>query len=243
MKENWGIDLTGRKMKYQPWPVNKSGKYLPPSDKEIEEIYGISGEAINETLLYFEECNGNTNELINIINEHCYNENYLTSREMLLDSSRYYTLEFYFYFIMFCKLLMNDYNWRFTKPDGGQLSEYHKIWEIGYLRFEPFGGKEKDSQYSAHYAIVNSYIAKGYNFDDWYNWIESLTSKITNISFINDISKIEHAWLSSEFWNYLIELTKIIVNKNNVITIIEDSFDKYNLSGFSFFPESMVVYT
>ncbi len=142
---------------------------------------------------------------------------------------------------MFCKLLMNDYNWRFSKGENIQLSEYHKIWEIGHLRYQPFGGKEKNSQYSAHYAIVNTYIEKGYNFSDWYKWIDSLTSKKTNISFIDEISKIEHSWLSSEFWNLLLELTKIIINKNNIITIVEDSFEKYNLQGFSYFPESMLI--
>jgi hypothetical protein len=51
MGKNWGIDLTGRQMKYQPWPVDKDYKYTKPSDRDIEEIYGISGEAVNETLL------------------------------------------------------------------------------------------------------------------------------------------------------------------------------------------------
>ncbi len=241
MDENWGIDLTGRKMKFQPWHVDKANNYVRPTEFVIEEIYGIAGEAVNETLLYFEECGGNTEELIKILNEHSFENFNNITRDIFLDLNRYYTNEFYFYLVMFCKLLINDYNWRFNKGEGVQLSEFHKIWEIGFLRYEPFGGKEKDSQYSAHYAIVSSFTDKGFDFSDWYKWAQNLSSKKINISFIEDIRKIEHAWLSTEFWNLLMEFTKIIVNKNNVMTIVEDSFDRYNLQGFSYFPESMLI--
>ena len=57
--KSWGIDLTGCKMRYEPWTVDNNGKYRIPTENEIKEIYGISGEAVNETLLYFEECNDN----------------------------------------------------------------------------------------------------------------------------------------------------------------------------------------
>jgi hypothetical protein len=54
--KKWGIDLTGRKMWYEPWPTDEAGKYRQPTETEIEEVYGISGEAVCETLLSFEEC-------------------------------------------------------------------------------------------------------------------------------------------------------------------------------------------
>ena len=52
---DWGIDLIERKMKYQPYPVDNGYCYIKPSEDEIAEIYEISGLAVSETLLYFEE--------------------------------------------------------------------------------------------------------------------------------------------------------------------------------------------
>jgi hypothetical protein len=101
--EEWGIDLTGRKMWYKPWPVNKDGSYIVPDEKDIDEIYGISGEAVKETLLYFEECGGDTGRLVVMLNEHIYSDEYVITRKDLLNSDRWYTNECYFYFIMFTK--------------------------------------------------------------------------------------------------------------------------------------------
>jgi hypothetical protein len=68
--KNWGIDLTGCKMWYEPWTTDENGKYRNPNEKEIEEIYGISGEAVVETLEYFEQCGGNVQTIIEMLNEH-----------------------------------------------------------------------------------------------------------------------------------------------------------------------------
>ena len=128
--KKWGIDLSGRKMWYEPWLTDKAGNYKKTDQAEIDEIYGISGEAFAETLLYFEKCGGNTQTLIRLLNEHVPDNKFFIQREKLLDSERWYNNEYYFYFIMFTKKVMGDYDWRFTKGEDVQLSRYHKIYEI-----------------------------------------------------------------------------------------------------------------
>lgn len=87
--KDWGIDVEGRKMRYQPWPLDENGSYRTPTAEEIEEIYELSGEAIQETLLYFEECGGDTEKLVALMNEHALDERFQISREELLDPSRW----------------------------------------------------------------------------------------------------------------------------------------------------------
>ncbi len=237
----WGIDITNRKMRYEPWTVDKEGKYRIPTKYEIKEIYGISGEAVNETFLYFEECNGNTQKLIQLLNEHVIDKRFLIDRETLLDKSRWYNNEYYFYFIMFTKKVIGDYNWHFTKGEDVQLSIYHKIYEIGFLRYMPYGGEEKDDTYSVVNAMLKCYTGKGYDFSDFFDWTETLVKEKTSISFKNVVSKLENYILCSEFNNLIIELAKIIINKNNMMTICYDAFDSYDLQGFSYVPEFMLL--
>jgi len=123
---NWGIDLTGRKMRHQPWPINKEGKFQEPANNDREEIYGISGEAVRETLLYFEECGGSTEKLIQLLNEHVIDTVFHIDREALLDKTRWYNNEYYFYFIMFTKKVMRDYDWKFTPGDGQIILQLDK---------------------------------------------------------------------------------------------------------------------
>jgi hypothetical protein len=130
MESNWGIRITGRLMKHKPWPVDCNNNYSEPGLYEREEIYGISGKAVKETLLYFEKCGGDVNGMIELLNNHAINRNFRVTNETLLDDSRWYTNEFYFYFIMFTKELMNNYDWRFVSANKEELSKYHKIYEI-----------------------------------------------------------------------------------------------------------------
>ncbi|MBN2534581.1 MAG: response regulator [Spirochaetales bacterium] len=238
---NWGIDLVGRKMRHQPWPINKEGKYQEPANNDREEIYGISGEAVNETLLYFEECGGSTERLIQLLNEHVIDTLFRIDREALLDKTRWYNNEYYFYFIMFTKKVMGDYDWRFTKGENVQLSVYHKIYEIGYLRFTPYGEEEKDDSNAIPNAVINYYTKKGYDFLDFLTWADAISKEKTSISYSETVSKLNNYWLCSEFNNFLYEFTKIILNMNNVKTICDECFDSFDLAGFSHVPESMLI--
>lgn len=85
--KKWGIDLVGRKMWYEPWPVDEHGNYKKPTEEEIENIYSISGKTANEILLYFEKCNGNTNKLIKMFNEHTIDLKFKITRKELLDKT------------------------------------------------------------------------------------------------------------------------------------------------------------
>ena len=239
--KSWGIDLSNCKMRYEPWTVDKYGKYRIPTKNEIKEIYGISGEAVNETLLYFEESNGDTQKLIKLLNDHIIDNRFLTDREKLLDRSRWYNNEYYFYFIMFTKKVIGDYNWHFSKGDNVQLSIYHKIYEYGFLKYVPYGGEEQDVNYSIVHAILKCYTPKGYDFSDYFEWIEALAKEKTMVSFKDTISKLENCLLCNEFNKYLLELSKVSLNKNSMITICYEAFDSYDLQSFSFVPEFMLL--
>ncbi len=236
-----GIDLIGRKMHYYPWKIDKSGNYIQPTEIEIKEVYGISGEAINETLIYFEKSKGNTEILIQLLNDHVPDSRFLVTREILLDKSRWYNNEYYFYFIMFTKKIIGDYNWHFTKGDNVQLSIYHKIYEYGFLKYVPYGGDEPDVNYSIVLAILKCYTPKGYDFSEYFDWVETLTKEKTSVSFKDVISKLENCLLCSEFNKCLLELVKVFLNKSSMLTICHEAFDSYNLQSFSFVPEFMLL--
>lgn len=142
IEKEWGIDLIGRKMSHQPWLINNHGEYIQPEKKAIEETYSISGEAINETLLYFEECDGDIDSLIELLNQHVIDNKFSIKREDLLDKSRWYTNEYYFYFIMFAKKVIGRYDFHFGENSNEPLSVYHKIYEQGFVKFPPWGKDE-----------------------------------------------------------------------------------------------------
>ncbi|MDY6905934.1 MAG: adenylate/guanylate cyclase domain-containing protein [Thermodesulfobacteriota bacterium] len=239
--ENWGIDLEGRMMRHDPWPVNQRGQYQEPLQKEITGTYGISGQATAETLRYFEKCGGETGRLVRLLNGHIPDRMFTLSRQHLLDETRWYTNEYYFYFQMFCKKLIGRYDWHFGENSKTPLSVYHKIWEKGFLRYTPYAGKEKDSTFSMLIAIFRAYTAKQVDFTDLYDWADLLCRDMATISFKNEILNMRNTWLSSEFWYYLIEFIKIVTNQNNTRQIVEESFDFYDLEGFSFAPEGMLL--
>ena len=59
-QKKWGIDLTGRKMLYEPWPVDEDGNYrieIPDNDlletviiKLMVELKYFCGEVENEEI-------------------------------------------------------------------------------------------------------------------------------------------------------------------------------------------------
>nr|HPO49725.1 hypothetical protein [Spirochaetota bacterium] len=113
MDRDWGIDLAGRKMRYSPYHTDREKNYTEPNESEIADIYEISGEAVSETLLYFEDSGGETGKLVKLLNNHMPDKSFFVNREILLDNKRWWNNEFYFYFIMFCKKLIGRYDWRF----------------------------------------------------------------------------------------------------------------------------------
>jgi PAS domain S-box-containing protein len=238
--EKWGIDLRGRTMVYAPWPINHRGEYRSPSEEEIRKVYGVSGEAVEETLRYFEECGGDTDALVRLLNEHAVDDRFVIDRDSLLARHRWYTNEYYFYFIMFTKSVMNDYSWYFTIGGNVQLSKYHKIYEKGFLEYVPYGENEGDVTNSIFYSAIDHYAAAGYDFTDFFAWTDSLTRYTTDLNYKNDVSNLDSYWLCGEFMAFLISFLMVIVNKNDVPELVHDCFDSYALQGFSYIPESML---
>lgn len=140
---NCGIDLRGRIMRHNPWPVDKNLQYRRPEEEEITETYGISGQALKETSLAFKKDGGDISLLIDYLNRHTPSSYYRVDEALLLNEKRWYTNEFYFYFIMFTKTIMGNYNWHYSEGPGIQLSEYHKIYEIGHLCYNPFAMRRR----------------------------------------------------------------------------------------------------
>ena len=192
---DWGIDLTNRKMKYQPWTIDIEGKYIAPSEEEKDKIYGISGDAVRETLIYFEECSGDTDELIRLLNEHIIDNRFFIDRESLLDNKRWYNNEYYFYFQIFCKKIIGRYNWHFGECSNEQLSVYHKIWEKGKFGFVPFGGEHKHINHAIISGFIDYYRANGVDFTDYFNWIKILSKELTNLDYKIDLFKIRDFFL------------------------------------------------
>ena len=240
--DNRPIKLNGRGMRHAPWTVDSQGFYRPPSEKESTEIYGVSGVAFRETLLYFEACGGSTPELAELLNSHVPGDGFVIFRPQLLDERRWYTSEYYFYFVMFCKQLIGRFDWHFGENAPARLSGHHRIWEKGPLRYVPYGGPEKDSTFSMIKAMLDHYAAVGFDFTDLYEWAEGLCREKTGISFRDVVLDIKNTWLSSEFWYYLIEFIKIVTNINNAGRIAAESFDHYELEGFAFAPEGMLIH-
>ena len=211
VSDKWGIDPSGRKIHYEPWPLGKTGEYRKPDEREIAQTYGICGEAINETLLFLEVCGGDSNRLIQLLNEHTSDRRFFIDRETLLDSNRWYTHEYYFYFIMFTKKVMDDYSWHFIKGEKIQLSKYHYSYEYGFLENVPYGERKGDASNAVPYCAITYYTKKGYNFNDLYVWVDALTWHKTDISYRDVVSKLDNYCVDSEFMGYICSLIMIIL--------------------------------
>ncbi|HNX25634.1 MAG TPA: histidine kinase N-terminal 7TM domain-containing protein, partial [Spirochaetota bacterium] len=216
--KDWGIDLTGRKMWYQPWPVDENGLYREPSADEIETTYCISGEAVNETLFYFEECGGDSERLVTMLNEHMAGKMYIITRHDLLDAEKWYSNEFYFYFIMFTKKVIGRYDFHFGENSSEQLSEHHKIYEKGFMEFIPYG--KTVSGTPVHDVTTNNvlglllYLEKVLliNTSDIISFINNNLN--SRYSIDRDFYNNENIWCSLEFIEYGFEFTKIFANAN-----------------------------
>ena len=240
VQAKWGIELGDRAMAYAPWPIDQQGEYRPPGADELRGTYGASGEAVEETLRYFEACGGDTGALIRLLNEHAFDGHFAVDRDFLLSRHHWYTNEFYFYFIMYTKKVMNDYTWHFSLGDDVQLSMYHLIYEKGFLDFVPYGENGGDVTNSIFCSAIDHYSAAGYDFSDFFTWADSLARHKTDLSYKIDVSHLDSYWLCGEFMAYLICFVMVIVNKNDIAELVYDCFDSYVLQGFSYIPASML---
>ncbi len=230
-KKEWGIDLTGRKMLYAPWPVDTLGIYRLPTQSEIEEVYGISGEAVRETLLYFEEradieqadsggALSATQHLVLMLNDHAIDDKYRITRDELLDPSRWYNNEYYFYFIMFTKKVIGRYDFHYGEGDKGQVSIHHKIFEKGFVEQIPWG-VDGHGKTVHDFAITNcvgplKYIEENnYDISDGLLFINSILPNGFNVDreFFNN----ETFWISGEFLQYCYTIISILSNDLEIL--------------------------
>ena len=245
MNKNTGIDLTGRKMMYQPWSVDDKGSYKEPHKNEIEEVYCISGEAVAETLLYFEErcaiekpslsmeflqvihklpkpnLYPHTSYLIHLLNTHIIDEKFKITKEELLDKSRWYSSEYYFYFIMFTKKVIRRYDFHFGEGNTEQLSIYHKIYEKGKMDLSPWG-EEKNGDQVNEFSMNNVtplmvYLEEELNVPshDFIRFINNSTTKRFQVD--RKFYNTETIWISLELICYSCEFFCILANNRKFL--------------------------
>lgn len=238
---NLNVKFIESKMNYAPWKLDDQLNYLSPTKEEIKKTYSISGVAIVETLLFFEESGGDLKKLIERLNTVVINDNFFIDKETLSDKSRWYSNEYYFYLQMICKGIIGDFNWRYGMGKGEQLSVYHKIYEKGLTDFAPWGLDENGKE-------VNDVTMN--NINPILLYIENILKNDTSrcIEFINSIIpekyRVDRAfymnettWVSVEIIEYFYEIFRIITN-NSLILI--DALN-YSILHFIRIPKLMLT--
>lgn len=215
-------------MNYRPWPLNERGSYNEKAVAEQTDIYCCSGEAVRETLLYFEERGGNTSAVLSLLNGHVIGNDYQITREELLDPARFYTHEYYFYFIMFCKKVIGRYDFHFGENRGELLSPCHLLYERGFLAYPPWKigetGAEGDNSITNLKALL-SYTEKERNIDsgiivDFLNACAPPEYRIDKEFLLQETFMV-----SVEYALYCLLFTKVIVNDD---LVLRDAF-QYSL--------------
>ncbi len=210
-------------MLYEPWPL-EGGEYRSPDTEESRDRYAVSGTAVRETLQYFEECGGDTVRLVGLLNSHAVDGRYRTSRSDLLDDTRWYTNEYYFYFIMFTKKVIGRYDFRYGEndPDGANkpLSEHHRIYELGMMRRRPWGIDEDGREIRD--VTMSNLIAARYSFSSDQKLLEDFIQFLNNClpdDYSLDIAILEKQllWCSLQFIEYSFELVKVLMSPEEQI--------------------------
>lgn len=238
--DKWGIDLRGRKMWYKPWLLDENGHYRQPTENEKTEIYGISGEAVKESLEYFEECGGDSNKLVALLNDHAVDDCFKINRDELLDASRWYNNEYYFYFQMFCKKVIGRYSWHFGEGGDEQLSVYHKIWERGLVQKEPFG-EEKSITNNIPVHFLTMMKERELDCENYLNWIDGIAVSATGLSYKRDIFNVKNFWLTSEFICYIYEFVCIIFNVATLMNLTLEGATNFNPMVLAFLPKRFSI--
>jgi signal transduction histidine kinase/DNA-binding NarL/FixJ family response regulator len=218
----WGIDLEGRKMRYESWPLSPAGGYRAPSEAEREKTFGIKGEALAETLAYFESQGGDSSRLVSMLNEHALDERFTIDRDGLMDAERWYNSEYYFYFIMFGKKVIGRYDFHFGEGKDRQLSEYHRIIEKGRMDFVPFG-LDSDGAIIQDIATITNAAVLSYldnemkvNTGEFYSWMG--LSFPVGYEFDEGLFESETSWVSSELIHFGYCYIMILANSNRILS-------------------------
>lgn len=215
----WGIDLVGRKMLYAPWPIDGRGVYCAPTEKERAERFGISGGAVRESLLYFEACGGSIGALAEMLDRHAISDTFVITPTELLDADRWYGYEYYFYLQMFCKKLLNRYDWHFGENGDGQLGECHKIWEKGLIEGEPFGDANIHD-YAMNNCIAQYLYLKEDMGIDTADLVGFLNAVLPEGFEVDDaFFGSEALWVSAEFVQYVYEFAKLLSGMERFLEI------------------------
>lgn len=233
MSEKWGIDITNRIMKYQPWKVDRNYEYVEPTSIEIQKTYGINSSTIIEVYNAFIQDGGDYKALIGLLNSHAFNSKFILTHETILNNYRWYTNEFYFYLIMFTKTIIGDYDWCYKSDD---YSSFHKIYEIGHLRYIPFGKNIQDVTNTVIVSILCFLENKSIDTSDIFEWFDCLTIHKTKLNYLKDIKKLENCCVCSEFIFFFYEFVKVVSNINDLFDISSSS-TKYYYSNFFWVPQ------
>ncbi|MBN8216435.1 MAG: PAS domain S-box protein [Spirochaetes bacterium] len=238
---DWGIDLTGRRMRYAPWATTDDGRYRAPSEKERERTYGVSAAAAAESVGYFEACGGSVPALAELLHGHLCDPRFSVTPGELRDPSRWYTHEYYFYVQMFCKKLLGRYDWHFGEGSDAPLSEWHQPYEKGFLVDTPFGGLTSGVKNFVPFAFAKAYAATGLDLRDYFAWLDLLGARKTGITFSSQLSGVQHIWLSLEFVSISYEFARIISNEHSWVELAKKGSSSLRLMQFSFVPRSMLL--
>jgi len=145
MKNVWGISVSDRLLRWEPWPVDIQGAYRAPDAQERDWQWCQPGFAVTENLQAFIKQGGSVRELVYWLNRHIQHDRYSILEHQLLDPQRWYSHEYYFYIVIGCKQLLQDYSFHFQNQDGSDLSRYHYIYEQGLFRYSAWGDSDNNS--------------------------------------------------------------------------------------------------
>jgi signal transduction histidine kinase/DNA-binding response OmpR family regulator len=220
-------------MRYEPWSVDELGRY---SGRETIRRYGpnpVGGGALRESLSYFEAEGGDSRQLVELLNRHAPT-GFAIDREALLDESRLYGAEYYLYFTMFMKKLMNDFSFRYRSSDNRLLSKHHRYYERGKLDAAPWG-VGVDGHPVKGLAILNIAFPLRYVEEElgleveeliaWLNCFVEPSKAVTKDFFFPEMDAIQ---CSYEYVVIFLALAEAYVNS---AAIFEASFRQYVADG------------
>jgi signal transduction histidine kinase/DNA-binding response OmpR family regulator len=233
MERSWGIDLEGRVMRYEPWAVDEAGRYSRHETIRRYSPNPIGGEALRESLLFFEAEGGDSRQLIELLNRHAP-KGFAIDRESLLDDSRLYGAEYYFYFTMFTKRLMNDFAFKYRSNDNPVLSKHHRYYERGKIDTVPWGidicGNSVKGLALLNIAFPLRYIEEelGLEVEElvaWLNCFVEPSKAVTKDFFFPEVNAVQ---CSYEYVVIFLVLAEAYVNS---AAIFEASFRQYVADG------------
>ncbi len=236
----WGIDVEGRPMVYAPWPIDANGSYRSPDAQERKSTYAVSGEAVRETLDYFERCGGDTARLVALLNDHARDTRFHVIAETLREADRCYTCEYYFYFIMFTKKVIGRYDFHFGEDKNDDLSIHHRIFEKGFLEFLPFGEGVNDSSNNIPITVYDHYLPTCPPIAEFVDWTEALTRE-RGLSYRDTVFRQENAWIESELLMYLYEFFMVLTNIADMMVLIEPVVRRFKFMNLSFVPRGLLA--